>query len=249
MADDQLFDKTGEGTPAKEPAKEPTGDKQTAVTQEDLTKAMGTLREELAQPLDGLRKGLEALKPTKEPEPEPTLTDKQQALLQDPDAYIDSRAGKAVKEKVDPETQVLLRDKQALLVRTHQEAIDKEFGEGVFEAELQKDLEAVLGSMTPAMRASEAHVSAAVNGLIGAKRGTLFEKRAETMKKGQDIPSVMTGVGRPRPSGPSLSPEEKEGLERLAEKGIDYSAKQYLIDRDAGDTEDDFPEALKEKAE
>jgi len=250
MADDQLFEK-GEpaAAPAGEPAKAPAGEQQVGVTQADIDKSIGALKEDIGGAMQGLKQSLDALKPTKEPDPEPTLTDKQQALLQDPDQYIQSVTGKNRDQELDSERQVLLQGSQTAIVRNQKEAFEKEFGEEVWEAEMQKDLDLVLGSMTPAMRASEAHVMAAINGLIGQKRKVLFEKSAEVSKKKQEVPTMMTGVGRPRPSGPALSPDEKASLERWEDKGADYpgGAKQYLIDREAGETEDDFPAAVEEK--
>jgi hypothetical protein len=243
MADDQLFDKAGakDDAPAtdKAPAKD---DAPAGLTQADIDKSIGTLKEEIGGSLQGLKQSLDALKP-KDPDPEPeTLTDKQQALLQDPDQYIQSVAAKNRDPALDSERQVLLKQSQTVIVRNQKDAFEKKFGEGVWEAEIEKDLSAVLESMTPAMRASEAHVAAAVNG------DSLMEKRTELSKK-PEAPNMMTGTGRPRPGGPSLTPEEKDSLERWGDKGQDYpgGAKQYLIDREAGDTEDDFPEALEEK--
>ena len=249
MADDQLFDKAGAKDDApvgdKTPAKEDTP---AAATQADIDKSIGALEEKIGGSFQGLKQSLDALKP-KDPEPEPeTLTDKQQALLQDPDQYIQSVAGKNRDQELDSGVGVLLKGTQTAIVRNQKDAFDKRFGDGVWEAEIEKDLGAVLESMTPAMRASEAHVAAAVNGLTGAKFDNLMEKRTELSKK-QDIPSMMTGTGRSRPSGPALTPEEKYSLERWEDKDQDYpgGAKQYLIDREAGDTEDDFPEAVEEK--
>ena len=180
------------------------------------------------------------------------IADMQARLLTDPEGFISEILEKKLsssRKEPDPVVKTLAEDKFATTRASLQREVDTQFGDGTFEELFSKEFDALAANLPDALKASETHLRVILNSLMGPKRTELNEREAAVQKERDRTmasPGTFTGMGRPRPRGSSLTPEEKEFLAELRDAGIDVDEKQYIRDREAAAAghidADTFPE-------
>lgn len=253
--DDSLFDEKPNPTPAADPTpdsqqqaqpdSEGTGDDPVAPIAKALEQGLGKL-----QPLfQSIEQRLGRLEESTKPSEDPGETLDDNSLIQqfasDPEGFFKRNTDKHIKESVGPLLDTWAQDKVTTMRQQAAERFDSKYGEGSFEKFIAPDLGKVLEQLPPQIRSSAAHFNTTIDTIIGRRIDELAEARSEAQQRQEEAvrrtSAAVLPSGRPRPRGQTLSDEEKQllqALERDHNERID--PKQWVADRDRGETEDDW---------
>jgi hypothetical protein len=178
------------------------------------------------------------------------LTRDQQQLLDKPAEYVQEMVNKGVESALESRDRVNVSNNLTARVTHHENEIDSRYGEGTFKEMFASDLSQVVNDMPLGLQGSNDHIDMVMTGLVGKKIDELFDRRGKKAAEEKELaekqsalnpPNVLTGSGETIQRGDKLSPDETEYLESLEKKGIIYSKADYIRDRNAGTSEDDFP--------
>ncbi len=234
----------------KDEKKEEKKEEAQFITKDDLKTSLGELTSQFNQNLKAFGEqvaGAIKAPEKKEEEPNVSLTDKQNALLDDPDAYIEARAQEMVQQAAEnnPDSignKVLLSNAFETHVTAERKGFVEKYGDKLWDEAVLPQLAAATADMQPAMKASSPHITMLVRGIKGGiDDDVLAEARSEVMSSDKDNPPVMiTGIGVPRPKGSPLGGDEKEILAEMNKNGMNVTSEEYVKFRDGGDTEENF---------
>jgi hypothetical protein len=121
--------------------------------------------------------------------------------------------------------------------------ITDRFGQEMWDEHFQGALSETLGNLPLELQASKPHVESAVQAIYGRVHlqdpTALDTKRQEIAEARREPPPLLEG-GRPRPTGNTITPAEKDFLAALDRNGLGFGEKDYLEARAKGNTEADW---------
>lgn len=270
MADNDLFPTQGQGKPA-EGEQQTQGQQQAqGVSQEQIHQAMADavtpLQTQIAEQQQQLTQQNQVIQQMIERTPQAPqqqgtdqgVEEDYQKLLNNPASFvddrIDERALAVLRDKAGPALRTVFEQERERNFATEKTAVDQQYGDGFYEEHVQPLVEQAVKQYEsyPEAMAHKNWAHTVVWGSMGLnlkdpeKYEAMTTKRAEAEKARSAPPQVLTD-SRSRPSNSkTLTPEEKDFIERLdSRSGIKVDPKQYLEDRNRGTSLSDWKETTK----
>ncbi len=263
MNDPKEGDGSGTGT-AKPPAPQANGGVSLDQVQQmlsPLTEGMQTLTAQMAQLAASQQNGAGSGDGDgDEPSGGEMSGDFKEFIDLGPKKYLEKHGPKDAAERIGPVLSILLDQAGQSAYEKQIDSIKTEYGDGAFEEFFAKDFEAALKDIPEdsraAARASSGYMDAMVSGILGRlyrnpeTRGKLEERRTKVQNERKEAEEAgLLGPGRPLPlRRGQASPEAREFVAHLQEKGIKYTLEDFQKDVDTPSTAEAWQERFDKEA-